>query len=146
MTESPNRRRRTPTNHPTIARLEEQAREGRKKLVAEGHLVSKAELAARLGVEPFELDEAVRDERLFYLDVGSPGAAERYFPAFYAHPAMHRSDLERVCKAMADLKGGSKWQFFVNPRGSLSGLSPLEALQEGRVEEVERAALAFTET
>src|SRR5690606_10148163 len=136
----------TPTNHPTIQRREEQAREARKQLVAEGHLVSKAELAARLGVEPSELDEAVGEERMFFIEVGSSASGEPYFPAFYAHPALHRSDLERVCKAMADLKGGSKWQFFVNPRGSLAGLSPLEALQEGRVDEVERAALAFAET
>lgn len=39
----------------------------------------------------------------------------------------------------------SKWQFFVTPKGSLAGKTPLESLREGKLSAVKVAADGFRE-
>lgn len=134
-------RKRRSTNHPTVKRLEQAAMEGRQRLVDEGHLVTKEDLSHRLGLKPPALNKAVGDKRMFTLDVGP----KRYFPAFYAHSAIDRAHLERVTRSLGDLGGGAKWQFFVRPHAYFEGKTPLEMLERGKLELVERAALAYAE-
>ena len=63
---------------------------------------------------------------------------EKYFPAF-----LDRRKLEEVTRLLGELPGWRKWQFFTMPKASLNGLTPLEALKRGMVEEVMEAAEAF---
>lgn len=85
--------------------------------------------------------KAARAGRVFYISQ----QGERYFPAFYCDPAYDRKQLSAVTRALDDLPGGSKLQFFLSRRGSLNGATPLQALQAGRIEKVLDIAAAFAE-
>ncbi|MDM0030393.1 hypothetical protein [Variovorax saccharolyticus] len=87
------------------------------------------------------LSKAVQSNRVFYLTHKS----ERYFPAFYGDSAYERSHLETVSKILGDLPGGSKLQFFLTPKRSLDGQTPLQALAAGRYSKVKDLASAFAE-
>lgn len=87
------------------------------------------------------LSKAVQSNRVFYLTHRS----ERYFPAFYGDSAYERSHLETVSKILGDLPGGSKLQFFLTPKRSLDGQTPLQALAAGRFAKVKDLASAFAE-
>lgn len=87
------------------------------------------------------LSKAVQGNRVFYLTHKS----ERYFPVFYGDSAYERSHLEAVSKILGDLPGGSKLQFFLTPKRSLDGQTPLQALATGRLAKVKDLASAFAE-
>ncbi|MBT2336448.1 hypothetical protein J7E49_21360 [Variovorax paradoxus] len=87
------------------------------------------------------LSKAVQSNRVFYLTHKS----ERYFPAFYGDSAYERSHLEAVSKILGDLPGGSKLQFFLTPKRSLDGQTPLQGLAAGRFAKVKDLASAFAE-
>jgi len=70
-------------------------------------------------------------------------AGKRLFPAFYADQRYDRRLLWAVTKRLGDIPGGSKLQFFQTPKGSLGGLTPLEALHLGKIREVNVAAEGF---
>lgn len=72
-------------------------------------------------------------------------SGEYAYPAFFADPAYHRPVLEKVCKALGDLPGSSKWGFFTGPRFSLGGKNPLGFLAKGQIEAVMTAARTFAE-
>lgn len=85
--------------------------------------------------------KAVKSQRIFYLT----HKAAFYFPAFYSHPMYERKHLEAVTKALGDLPGGAKLQFFLTRKGSLGGDTPLQALANGRLTKVKAVAAAFAE-
>jgi hypothetical protein len=78
---------------------------------------------------------------VFYVDV----MGERYFPAFFAKPAHQREEVQAMAKALGAIPAGAKLQFFLAPRGSLGGATPLEALAQGKLALVKDVALAFAE-
>ena len=98
----------------------------------------------------------------------------RAYPAFYLDPRYSRKVLEAVSMMLGGLSGGSKWLFFTTAKASLacakpcqqapqrlsdvararsdpSSLgpviprTPLQALEEGDVEIVKRAAAGFAQ-
>lgn len=84
----------------------------------------------------------------------------RSYPAFYLAKCLDRRRLEAVSKLLGPAPGGTKWQFWMTPRGSLAlpgktvdGVltenvrprSPLNALRDGDVELVMQAAQAQVE-
>lgn len=85
--------------------------------------------------------KAADGHRIFYLT----HKAERYFPAFYGDARYDRKQLEAVTKVLGDLPGGAKLQFFLTPKGSLGGDTPLQALAAGRAAKVKDVAAAFAE-
>lgn len=64
-------------------------------------------------------------------------------PAFFADAGLDRHLLEDVARALGDLPAASKHQFFEEPRGSLGGLTALEALRRGRLGQVLACAKSF---
>jgi hypothetical protein len=60
-------------------------------------------------------------------------------------PRATAEQIEAVAKVLEDLPDGSKLQFFLSHKGSLGGITPLEALAAGRMEEVLDVAAAFAE-
>jgi len=84
---------------------------------------------------------AVASGRVFYITY----EGVRYFPYFYGDREYNRTHLGAVTKVLKDLPGGSKLQFFLNTRGSLGGINPLQALKDGRVAKVVDVASAFAE-
>jgi hypothetical protein len=115
--------------------------EGRRALVARKELISAADALARLGISRQSLHAAVKDGRMFTVDVG----ATAYFPAFYVQGDLDRKHLSAVTRLLGKLPGWSKWQFFTRPKASLGKVTPLEALADGKIDDVKEAAEAFAE-
>jgi hypothetical protein len=87
------------------------------------------------------LSKALRANRVFFLEV----RGGRYFPAFFTDPRHERRHLESVSRMLGDVPGGGKWLFFTTPKGSLSGLTPIQALDKGLLVAVKAAAERFTQ-
>lgn len=98
------------------------------------------QLQDALGVRRQSISEAVKTGRLFSV-VGPSG--ENFYPAFYAHHEYDRRSLEKTSKALGDLPAASKYQFFTSPSHCLAGKTPLQALQQGSLQQVLTAAAGF---
>jgi hypothetical protein len=105
-------------------------------------LLSAAELQSALGITQQDIDYAVAEGRLFVC-VGSDG--QPYYPAFYTDGDIDRSAIELVAQELRDIPAASKYYFFVSKRTNL-GMTPLDALKCGRVEDVLQAAAEFAST
>ena len=121
------------------------------QLLTAGDLLDGPVFCKRAGWSLDPLQAAVADGRGVYVEKdGLQG-----YPAFYLDAAVDRRVLESMCKLLGPATGGTKWQFFVTPRGSLASLgktvdgvltedgnlrTPLQALRDGEVELVMRAA------
>ncbi|RQT55880.1 hypothetical protein [Burkholderia cepacia] len=123
------------------ADFEQRALAERRALVAKGALLPAAEIWAGLGMTRQALSKAVVSGRIFAVDVG----AAQYYPAFYLTGDIDRKTLGKVTQCLGALPGWSKWQFFTTPKASLGNVTPLKALSQGKLAEVERAAAAFAE-
>lgn len=111
-------------------------------MVRKGQLVTPVEFQELMGWATRQaVWKAAESHRVFYLE----HKAQRYFPAFYGDPAYDRRHLETVTKILGDLPGGSKLQFFLTRKGSLGGITPLQAMAEGRFAKVKDIAAAFAE-
>jgi hypothetical protein len=125
-----------------VANLERQQVKQRESDLASERLLPGTEMRARLGITTQALSAALKARRLFAMQ----GPSGKYaYPAFFADPTYDRPILEKVCKALGDLPGASKWDFFTSPRISLDGKTPLDALAKGKVEAVLSTANAFRE-
>lgn len=114
----------------------------RAKLVKRKEILPADEFAEAMGVSRESLDKLVATRRLFVLEM----AGEIYYPAFYLQQDTDRKKLERVCRAMGDISGWSKWWFFTTPKGSLSDETPLQALKKEKLlETVVSSAIGFAE-
>lgn len=131
-----------PENLRFMAELRAQERRNRKRDVEEGRLLPADEMAKRLDVSKPALSRAVREKRMFSIEV-PPGL--RVYPAFFADPHLNRAEVERVSRELGHLHGDSKLQFFTTPKGSLNAQTPLEALAKGDLERVLKAAAGFRE-
>lgn len=106
-----------------------------------GALIDAVEFARRRGISPDQVGELVAQHRLFSMERDG----KTLYPAFFAEPTADIRRLELICLRLGTLPGGSKWQFFVTPKGSLAGQTPLEVLREGQVALVLVAADGFRE-
>ena len=120
--------------------LARQEQEQRSTDIASGRLLPGAAIRARLGISAQALSAALKAKRIFVMQ-GPSG--EYLYPWFFAEGSYDRRVLEKVCKALGDLPGAAKWDFFMSPRFSLGGKTPLDALAKGKVDEVVSAAGAF---
>ena len=111
------------------------------EMIAKRELLDSAAFAKKLGWTAQALSKALAANRVFFVELGHT----RYYPAFYADSRQERRHLETVTKLLGDLPGGAKLQFFLNPRGSLSKSTPLQALARGQLAAVTRAAEGFTQ-
>lgn len=125
-----------------MAELGRQEAVQRSRDISMGRLLPGVTMRERLHVSPQALSSALKKKRMFAL-VGPSG--EYLYPSFFAEPKLDRKILERVCQALGDLPGASKWDFFTTPRYSLGGKTALTALEKGKVEAVMDAANAFRE-
>jgi hypothetical protein len=120
----------------------QQAMQSRAELVASKAVLPSAEMTERLGVTRQALSQAVGARRLFALEF----RGSDYYPAFFADPEQDKRQLEATAKALGDLPGWSKWQFFTTPKLPLHGKTPLQALKEGKLQGVLKLAQGFAES
>lgn len=110
-------------------------------LVKAGQLVPAGEFTVRMHWTRQALSKALAANRVFFIE----DQGTRYYPSFYLDERYERRHIEDTAKLLGDLPGGSKWQFFSSPKGSLAGLTPLEALLQGKVQQVKTAAEGFAQ-
>jgi hypothetical protein len=133
-------RQRVEAAAPTGLQFPEAVRATR-TMISQQELLESVQFAEALGWTRQALSKALAARRVFFIE--HEGA--RYFPAFYADHRYERRQLEAVTKLLGDLPGGAKLQFFQNPRGSLSKLTPLDALLRGQFAAVKAAAEGFAQ-
>jgi hypothetical protein len=112
------------------------------ELAKSGELLGSGEMQEAMSFELQALNKALEERHIFAIE-GATGT--RMYPAFFASSSYDRDTLFAVSKALGDLPGLSKWQFFTQPKTSLGRKAPLEALTNGEVEAVLRGAKAFVE-
>jgi hypothetical protein len=104
-------------------------------------LIGETELLKRLACSAASIAERVADGTLFF--VMKDG--QKLYPSFFADLAYERRQLAAVSKLLKDLHGFTRWQFFIQGKGSLGGLTPLEALRMGKLRQVKATAQGFAE-
>jgi hypothetical protein len=110
-------------------------------LVRQGALLEPAEFASRLNWTRQGLSKALTSRRVFFVEV----QGSRYFPAFFTDATYERRHVEAVSKALGMLPGSTKLWFMSSPKGSLAGMTPLQALAKGNVAEAVRVAEGFAQ-
>ena len=111
------------------------------KSIKRQELLNSGNFTERLNWTRQALSKALRAKRVFFLEA----RGDRYFPAFFADPRHERRHLEAVSRMLGDVPGSGKWLFFTTPKGSLSGLTPIQALDKGQLVAVKAAAERFTQ-
>lgn len=69
----------------------------------------------------------------------------RLVPSFFVDGALAYRRLSAVAKLLFPVGNHAKWLFFVTPKASLGGLTPLDALRKGMLQQVKVAARGFAE-
>lgn len=102
-------------------------------------VLTRAELVERIGGNRQWVSYAIRRGGIFSLRARS---GVEYFPSFFADSLDSRRALSKVTQALADTPGPSKYYFFIS-RSLALGMTPLEALAEGRIKAVLVVAAGF---
>ncbi|KWU26309.1 hypothetical protein [Burkholderia cenocepacia] len=121
------------------AQLHADALAARQRMVETRALLDTATMVKDFGFVRQTLTKAVDTGRMFTVTVGS----KPYYPAFYAHNEVDRKVLAKVTRALGDLPGWAKLDFFESVNAALGDVSPLEALGKGRTDEVLELAQAY---
>lgn len=109
------------------------------RLLQDKTLFEPGAFADRLGWTRQALSKALTARRVFFVE----SRGTRYYPAFFADPRYERRHLEAISRLLGDLPGSAKLQFFMAPKASLGGATPLDALLRGRYAVVREAAEAY---
>lgn len=120
---------------------EQQAHDFQTNLISTGKVLPSESICQALGITRQALSKAIAAKRLFRLRF----RGRSYYPAFFADPTLDRRQLEHISKALGELDGAQKWQFFTTPNLTLGGMPPLEALTKGEIEPILNAADTFVE-
>jgi len=120
-----------------LAEAHLRAAETVKQQIESKELLTADEFCDVLEVAVDWLDAALDECRVFAIT--GPGGRS-YYPAFYADPGIKLEHFERVTRTLALLHPRSQYLFYTTVRTSL-GMTPLDALRAGRLDEVINAAL-----
>ena len=104
-------------------------------------LVPESELASALGLTAEHIDELVAKGVVFFVE----REGVRLYPSFFIDATLDGKQVATVVKLLGNLGGSSKWQFFSTGKGSLGGLTPVDALRQGKLKQVTIAAEGFAE-
>lgn len=109
----------------------------RTMVALEGGVLSREEFARRIGFTPEELEAQL----LLWLDVDG----ERAYPAFQIAGAGLLPGMGAVVEAFAIEEPWMRVNFMLTGDARLSGQRPIDALREGRIADVIKAAQAYGE-
>jgi hypothetical protein len=115
--------------------LSEQTAEEIPRLIGEPEFLSSANTSAG------SIAKALSDGAIFFVMLDG----EKWYPSFFSDSSLEQRQLAAVTKLLDGLRAGSKWQFFVTGKGSLGGLTPVEALRLRKFQRVKDAARGFAE-
>lgn len=103
------------------------------------HLIGETEFMLSVNVSAESIRKAVSDGVMFVV----VRDGEQWYPSFFSDSSLEKRQLAAVTKLLDGLSAGSKWQFFVTGKGSLGGLTPVEALRLRKFQRVKDAARGF---
>lgn len=113
----------------------EQTAEALPRLVGEAEFLNSGNTSAG------SIAKALADGAIFLVMLHG----EKWYPSFFSDSSLEQRQLAAVTKLLDGLPAGSKWQFFVTGKGSLGGLTPVEALRLQKFQRVKDAARGFAE-
>ncbi|MFL9914707.1 hypothetical protein PQR75_04685 [Paraburkholderia fungorum] len=102
----------------------QQALTSRRKMVADGELISEADFRQRLGLTQRRFSKLLADGSVFTMAVDDV----EYYPAVLAEPDQDRKRLQAICRIIVPAPPGSRLDFLVSQRGSLGNRRPLDML------------------
>ncbi|MCE3607573.1 hypothetical protein LXA47_28800 [Massilia sp. P8910] len=129
------------TGDALIAQCLHASKESMARRIAKGEFLASGELQRLLHIKRASISAAVKAGRMFAV-VGPSG--NNYYPAYFADERLDRRALEKVARVLGQLPGASKHYFFTAKSIALNS-TPLDALRDGRLEEVLTVATSFTE-
>jgi hypothetical protein len=104
-------------------------------------LLAEGAFAEALACPVDRISELVTTGAVFFVE----REGTRLYPSFFADATLDRRQLVAILKLLGDLNNPTKWQFFTSGKGSLGGLTPLEALRQGKLRQVKRTAEGFAQ-
>lgn len=123
-----------------LENLANKAMARRRELHERGELLTARQLCECLGFGEEDLQQAVREGRMFWIE-GTHGS--HWYPSFFVAGTASRCDVEEVTRVLDPLPGEIKWAFFTTPKYSLDGRTPIDALRDQEVARVLRTAAEF---
>ncbi|BCQ28132.1 hypothetical protein NK8_63210 (plasmid) [Caballeronia sp. NK8] len=108
-------------------------------LVAEGKLLHASHFCSASGMTEHKLRKEVASDRIF----GVTFKGDQYYPSFFLVDKLDRKDLSKIVRLLAGQSGWRRWDFFTSPNASLGNVTPLQALMNGELKQVLRAAATF---
>jgi len=100
-------------------------------LFENGFFVRRSDIQDLLSKEEIitERNNKNKNSSVFYV-TGSEN--RRYYPSFFADDRYDLDVIQAVSKQLGSISGAEKWLFFVSPRVSLGGMTPLEVIEKTR--------------
>ncbi|MFL9898957.1 hypothetical protein PQR71_12470 [Paraburkholderia fungorum] len=118
----------------------QQALTWRRKMVADGELISEADFRQRLGLTQRRLSKLLADGSVFTQEVDNV----EYYPALLAEPGIDHKRLQAICRMLVPAPVECRLDFLSSTRGSLGGRSPTQMLDDdGDFKRVQRSASAW---
>ena len=104
-------------------------------------LIGEAEFLSSANTSAGSMVKSLSNGAIFFVMLDG----EKWYPSFFSDSSLEKRQLAAVTKLLDGLPTGSKWQFFVTGKGSLGGLTPIEALRLRKFQRVKDAARGFAE-
>ena len=111
----------------------------RKMLKAEGGVLTGKQFSEKLGITPLELGRLRKRNEVFWMEVGN----EYVYPRFQLDGNRFLLGIREVLDAFAVEEAWMRVNFMLMGDRRLSGWRPIDALREGRVNDVKLAAKAY---
>ena len=111
----------------------------RKMLKAEGGVLSAEQFSEKLGVTPLELARMRKRDEVFWMKVGN----DYVYPSFQLDGNGFLPGIRDVLDSFAIDASLTRVNFMLTGDMRLNGWRPIDALREGRVDEVKLAAQAY---
>lgn len=115
----------------------------RKEMVkAAGGTMTSEQVAEALNLSRQAVDKRRSSNQLLALAQGRQGYS---YPSFQFHEGKTLEGLERVLRGLNSLDSWMQLNFFTSPDERLEGKNPIEALKQGKINEVARIASTYGE-
>jgi hypothetical protein len=111
-------------------------------LKAAGETLTSEQVAEILNLSRQAVDKRRSSNQLLALTQGKRGYS---YPGFQFHEGKTLDGLESVLKNLSSVDPWMQFNFFTSPNERLGGKNPIEALREGKIEEVAKVAGTYGE-
>ena len=111
----------------------------REMLKAEGGVLSGKQFSGKLGITPLELGRMRKRNEVFWLDIGD----DYVYPSFQLGENGLLPGIRDVLDSFAFDHAWTRFYFMLSGDLRLNGWRPIDALRDGRIDDVKLAARAY---